>query len=87
MTLNVTVYSKPRCQQCVATKRWLKDKGIKHTVEDITEPGNAAAVAYLGYLQAPVTVWTDSGPGGEQHFSGFNPTELDRILEAARKAP
>lgn len=82
MTLNVTVYSKPRCQQCTAVKRKLRDSGVPFKEDDATETGNAEAIKALGYMQAPVTIWTDSGPGDERHFSGFHVTELDKIIAA-----
>lgn len=79
MTNEVTVYSKPSCQQCTATKRWLKQRDIPFTEADATVPGNAEAIKYLGYMQAPVIVYAPDGPGSEVHWSGFNPTELEKI--------
>lgn len=85
MTGTTTVYSKPRCQQCTATKRWLKQHHVTFEEADATDPGNAEAIKYLGYMQAPVVVYAPDGPGSEVHWSGFNPIELSRHFE--EKAP
>lgn len=71
----ITVYSKPSCQQCTATKRWLNDRGVDHTVVDISQDAAALGrIKELGYLQAPVVVTPDS------HWSGFNPDRLNAAL-------
>lgn len=77
----VTVYSKERCVQCTATKRWLKDRNIDFSEEDATDEMNLEALKSLGYMQAPVTfVRTDEG---EFHWSGFDTNNLEKHLLAA----
>lgn len=72
--MTVTVYSKPACQQCNMTKRYLDQKGIVYDTIDITEDEVAYEyVSSLGYQQAPVV------QAGDRHWSGFNPTELATI--------
>lgn len=57
--MNVTVYSKPRCVQCDATKRALNKAGITYKLVDITEDAAARErIMSLGYLQAP---WSSPG--------------------------
>lgn len=80
----VTVYSKPNCQQCRATERWLDARGIAFEHADATEPGNLDAIRYLGYQQAPVVIVNSDGK--EDHWSGFNPIELDKHLGTWRAA-
>lgn len=73
--MNITVYSKPSCQQCKFTCRSLDHAGIPYRVVDLTT--NAAALEYvqdLGYSQAPVVVVNE-----HDHWSGFNPTEIERL--------
>ncbi|MBP2412047.1 glutaredoxin-like protein NrdH [Arthrobacter stackebrandtii] len=73
--MNVMVYSKPGCQQCKFTCLSLDHAGISYDVVDLTT--NAAALEYvqdLGYSQAPVVVVND-----HHHWSGFNPTEIERL--------
>ncbi|EPD69410.1 glutaredoxin-like protein NrdH [Corynebacterium pyruviciproducens] len=76
--MSITLYTKPACQQCKATKRALDKAGLEYTVVDISMDDEARDyVMALGYLQAPVvTVDND-------HWSGFRP---DRIREIANKA-
>ncbi|WP_082634200.1 glutaredoxin domain-containing protein [Arthrobacter alpinus] len=55
--MNVTVYSKPGCQQCKFTCLSLDHAGILYEVVDLTS--NTAALEYvqdLGYSQAPVVI-------------------------------
>ena len=74
----VTVYSKPLCVQCDATKRALTKAGITYTVVDITEDAEALAkIKALGYVQAPVVI-TD-----EDHWSGFSPDRIKALTRAA----
>lgn len=73
MSFPVVVYSKTRCVQCDATKRWLTARNIPFTLEDATEPGNVEAAKALGHLQAPVVVH------GGHNWSGHNPNELDAL--------
>lgn len=72
----VTIYTKPSCVQCTATKTKLDAKGIKWFEYDVTKI--AAALEYvteeLGYAQAPVVVVDD-----QNHWSGFRPDLIDKL--------
>lgn len=71
----ITVYAKPACPQCTATKRYLDREHLDYLMVDVTQdPAAWEYVTSLGYLAAPVVV------AGEQHWSGFRP---DRIKELA----
>lgn len=71
----VTIYTKPGCVQCNATKRKAEEKGIPFVMVDVTEDADAMAlVKELGYLQVPV-VTTESG----EHWSGYRPDLLDSL--------
>ncbi|GAB3946971.1 glutaredoxin-like protein NrdH [Corynebacterium tapiri] len=74
----ITVYTKPACVQCNATKKALDRAGLEYTMVDVSVDTEARDyVMALGYLQAPV-VEVDG-----EHWSGFRP---DRIREIAAKA-
>ena len=74
----VTVYIKPACVQCTATKKALDRAGVDYETVDITMDSDARDyVMALGYLQAPVVVAQD------EHWSGFRP---DRIKSLATSA-
>jgi glutaredoxin-like protein NrdH len=77
-TTDITVYAKPMCVQCDATKRALTKAGIPFTVIDITEDADALAyVKSLGYAQAPVVT------AGAEHWSGFRPDKIKSLTAAA----
>jgi glutaredoxin-like protein NrdH len=69
-----TVYSKPNCVQCTATKTYLTNKGIDFNTVDITEdPDALALILGKGFLSAPVV------NSGDEWWSGFQPDLLDKI--------
>lgn len=69
--MDITVYSKPSCVQCVATYRELERKGIAYSVVDLTEDDQALSqVESMGYRQVPVIV------AGDQHWAGFRPDKI-----------
>jgi glutaredoxin-like protein NrdH len=73
--MTITVFSKPNCVQCDATKRTLNNLGLDYEVTDLTEdPASLEYVRSLGYLQAPVVV------AGDDHWSGFR---MDKIKALA----
>ncbi|MCG7308309.1 glutaredoxin-like protein NrdH [Brachybacterium sp. ACRRE] len=75
--MTITVYSKPMCVQCDATKRALAKSGVDFEVVDMAE--DAAALAHvkeLGYVQAPVV------EAGEDRWSGFRPDKIKAIAHA-----
>ncbi len=74
----ITVYSKPSCVQCTATKKALDKAGLVYEVVDISQDDAARDyVMALGYLQAPVVV------AGDDHWSGFRPGRIEALAEAA----
>lgn len=76
----IDVYSKPNCQQCVATYRKLKSLGLPFNSFDVTEDVVAAAfVRTLGYSQAPVVVVREGEDEKiKEHWSGFRPDLLKK---------
>lgn len=67
----ITVYTKPACVQCNATKKALDRAGLDYELIDVSLDDQARDyIMALGYLQAPV-VEVDG-----EHWSGFRP---DRI--------
>ena len=66
--MNTTVYTRPGCPQCDATRRQLDKNGVTYTTVDLTTDADALDyVRALGHLQAPVVV-TDT-----EHWSGYRP--------------
>lgn len=69
--MTVTVYTKPNCVQCDATKRTMDKLGIKYATVDITQDLEAYdMIVSKGFQAAPVVITDDDA------WSGFN---LDKI--------
>lgn len=76
--MTVTVFAKPHCPQCEATKRQLTKQGLEFEVVDITEnPNTLADLQKAGFRQAPVVIAADAS------WSGFRP---DLIKQLAAKS-
>ncbi|CAB0564088.1 glutaredoxin-like protein NrdH [Corynebacterium diphtheriae bv. mitis] len=72
--MSITVYTKPACVQCNATKKALDRAGLDYTLVDISVDDRARDyVMGLGYLQAPVVE-----VNGE-HWSGFRPERISSL--------
>lgn len=79
--MSITVYSKPRCVQCDATKRALDKQGLEYTEVDMTmDPSALEFAKSLGYAQAPVVV------AGDEHWSGYRPDKIKLVATAAAAA-
>lgn len=74
--LSITVYSKPRCPQCVATQRKLDGLGVAYESVDASEA--LSFIQGLGYSQAPVVVVRDGEGAVVRHWSGFRPDMIKR---------
>lgn len=74
----ITVYTAPRCVQCQATKRKLKELGADYTEVNVDNDNEARDfVMSLGYVAAPVVV------AGDEHWSGFRPEKLTAVVAAS----
>lgn len=77
----ITVYSKPGCPGCSATKRALDKSGADYRVIDISEQPEAAdQVRELGYSALPVVVY------GEDNWSGFRPDRINASVKSQQVA-
>lgn len=75
---DITIWVKPSCVQCDATKRALNKHGITYTVRDLTaNPGQVEAFKNDGYTTAPVVV-TSRGT-----WAGFRPDLIKQLKEHA----
>ena len=74
--MNITVYSKPNCVQCEATKRLLNRENIKFTEVDLSADTNALnLVKALGYNSAPVVI------ADNKHWSGYRRDLLQDLVD------
>lgn len=78
MGMSITVYGKPLCVQCDATKRALDAAGLPYRHVDLTEDADALGyVKALGYAQAPVVTVEDGAT--LEHWSGFRPDKIKAL--------
>jgi len=77
--VTVTVYTKPNCQPCRATKRWLDNRGIDYSDVDVTtSPADLEAIKALGYEGVPVVIVSGRTPETDLHWHGFHPDFLTK---------
>ena len=75
--MSITLYTKPACVQCTATKKALDRAGLAYNTVDISLDDEARDyVMTLGYVQAPV-VEVDG-----EHWSGFRPERIKQLQAA-----
>lgn len=73
----ITVYTKPGCPQCAATKRSLDRLGVGYIEVDVTADADARRwLLGMGYTSAPVVV------AGDSHFAGFRPDRLAALSKS-----
>jgi glutaredoxin-like protein NrdH len=77
--MKVTLYSKPDCQPCKATKRSLKKFNIEFTEESITDE-NRDLLRSLGHQQAPVITVENSDSELIASWSGYQPDLIECLL-------
>jgi len=73
--MSVTVYTKPNCVQCDATKRHLNKLGIEYNTVDITEDLEAFdMIVSKGFKAAPVVIADDAA------WAGYQPDKIDGLV-------
>ena len=80
--MNVTVYVKNNCIQCVQSKKLLDKLNIAYETVNVEDDVEAYdfIVNRLGYKAAPVIVVTDDDDETAEHWSGFNPEKLQQLI-------
>jgi glutaredoxin-like protein NrdH len=74
--MNVTVYTKPNCVQCEATKRLLDKLVIEYNTVDITQDiGAYDMLIDKGFRAAPVV------NAGDEWWAGFNPDKINGLVD------
>ncbi|MFE4501710.1 glutaredoxin family protein [Rhodococcus sp. NPDC056743] len=75
--MKVTVFTKPGCPPCDATKTKLDKHGVEYEVCDvITDPEAKARVQELGYLSTPVVEC------GDTHWQGYSPDKCKALADS-----
>jgi glutaredoxin-like protein NrdH len=74
--MTITVYTKPACVQCDATKRLLTKLELEFETVDITENQDAFEMLIAkGFQAAPVV------NAGDDWWAGFNPEKINGLVE------
>ena len=77
----ITVYTKPNCPQCEATKRQLTRQGLAFEVIDLTQdPSALDTLREAGFMQAPVVMT------GDDFWSGYRPDKIRALAKAIKAA-
>lgn len=73
--MSITVYTKPACVQCDATKRLLTKLELEFETIDITENPDAFEMLIAkGFQAAPVV------NAGDEWWAGFNPDKINGLV-------
>ncbi|WP_339147491.1 MULTISPECIES: glutaredoxin family protein [unclassified Sutcliffiella] len=76
MNNQLIVYSAPGCRDCELVKEFLKEQQVAFEVRDLlANKQYQQEVEKFGFMGIPVTAV------GEQAVKGFNPVELNRLIE------
>ena len=85
---NATVYTKPACGPCLATKRMLTSRGVEFTEVDLAKATTAEVEQFrdAGHLQAPVVLVEGvTAERSSRTWSGFRPDLIDSINQTATR--
>ena len=68
----LTVYSKPRCMECMYTKMWLDQNKVKYENVDIeANPGAFELLKHYGYSSLPVVAIDDEFSDPNKSLDGI----------------
>jgi glutaredoxin-like protein NrdH len=85
-TRTITLYSKPNCQPCKATKRWLDKRDIPYNEVDISNsPADLEAIQSLGFQEAPVVIVSTGDPETDIMWSGLHVDNLNKYTHSTNQ--
>ena len=77
----LTVYSKPRCMDCMYTKMYLDQNKIKYENVDIeANPGALELLSHYGWQTLPVVAINDEISDNSKSWSGFQIDKLESLI-------
>lgn len=78
----ITVYTKPSCVQCTATKRWLDRRQVPYEEAAVDKsPAILEEAQRAGISQAPIVRLSDQNEQTLAMWGGFNPTLLGKYTQ------
>ena len=76
----LTVYSKPRCMECMYTKMYLDQNKVEYENVDIeANPGAFELIKHYGFTSLPVVALDEQF---DNAWSGFNVDRLEELKES-----
>ena len=77
----LTVYSKPRCMDCMYTKMYLDQNKIEYENVDIeANPGAFELLKHYGFTSLPVVVIDDEFNDPNKTWTGFKVDKLEELM-------
>ena len=77
----ITVYSKPRCMDCMYTKMWLDQNKVEYENVDIeANPGAFELLKHYGWKTLPVVVIDEEFEDPNKSWAGFQVDRLEALL-------
>ena len=77
----LTVYSKPRCMDCMYTKMYLDQNKIKYeNVYIEANPGGFELLKHYGFTSLPVMVIDDELSDETKTWAGFQVDKLEELM-------
>ena len=77
----LTVYSKPRCMECMYTKIYLDQNKVEYENVDIeANPGAFELLKHYGYSSLPVVAIDDELSDESKVWAGFQIDKLEALL-------
>lgn len=77
----ITVYSKPRCMECMYTKIYLEQNKIEYENVDIeANPGAFELLKHYGWKTLPVVVIDEEFEDPNKSWAGFQVDRLEALL-------
>lgn len=78
----ITVYSKPRCMDCMYTKMYLEQNKIEYENVDIeANPGAFELLKHYGWQTLPVVAIDDELSDKTKTWAGFQIDKLEELIE------
>lgn len=79
--MQITVYSKPLCVQCDATKRELNKTTVSYDIIDVTVDDEALAeIKSMGFAHSPVVIVRDTVGDIIDSWSGFRKERIQAVV-------
>ena len=77
--MNVSLYTKPRCEQSAATRAHMHRRHIRYTEHLLDEHTIRQLAAVFGIVGSPITVIATPDGDDASAFAGYRPDRIDQL--------